>query len=399
MTNEEMRGLSIDEIKDRLSEIKDEFDQLITDIQSDDTDDSGDEGGTEEKSASVEELEERAEELIEEKRSLQEILKEKEAEAEKRSRVEKVKEKKIPITKIEEKGREMIDREERAKAFVESGKMEIRQLLSTGKIATPTEVGGIEDLAPSEMSVVDDVTIVPLTGVGTYRVAYKKTEAVADKVTDGNKIGGTASAYDYVDIAPAEWGVLDEISEQVAKMSPLDYQGMVSKSAVNALRYYAAQQIAASLYTDNTTLVEVRAGIALDQDYLRILILGFHAIPGKGETCLYISQADMATLGKVRGTNEKRPLYDIKFDQGTTTSGVISEGGLATRFRICDFLGSGMQCFGQPKTITMAMWGDYAVETDKGGDYFKRNMIGIRGLQTAGVALTSYHGMQAIAQA
>ena len=397
MTDKEMRELSIDEIKDRLGEIKDEFDQLITDIQNDDTDDSGDGDGTEEKSASVDELERHAEELIEEKRSLQEILKEKEAEAEKRGRVEKVKEKKIPITKIEEKGHEMTDREERAKAFAESGKMEIRQLLSTGKIAAPTEVGGIEELAPSEMGVVDDVTIVPLTGVGTYRVAYKKTEAVAAEVTDGNAIGGIASEYDYVDIAPAEWGVLDEISEQVAKMSPLDYQSMVSKSAVNALRHYAAQQITKSLQT--TTLVEARTGIALDQDYLRTLILGFHAIPGKGETCLYISQADMATLGKVRGTNEKRPLYDIKFDQGTTTSGVISEGGLATRFRICDFIDPGVQSFGQPKTITMAMWGDYAVETDKGGDYFKRNMIGIRGLQTAGVALTSYHGMQSIAQA
>lgn len=396
MTDKEMRELSIDEIKDRLSEIKDEFDQLITDIQSDDTDDSGDEGGTEEKSASVEELEERAEELIEEKRSLQEILKEKEAEAEKRSRVEKVKEKKIPITKIEEKGKEMTDREERAKAFVESGKMEIRQVLSTGKIATPRAVGGIGEIAPSETGIVDDVNAIPLTGNGTYRAAYKKTDAAAADVTDGAAVAGTASTYDYVDINPAEWGVLDEISQQVAKMTPLDYQSAVANSAVNALRATASAKIVAAIEASDLTEAVT---VAIDQDYLRTLTLGFHAIPGKGNVCLYIGQEDIATLSKVRGTNEKRPLYEFEFDAGTTTSGVIKEGGLATRFRILPSLAKGKQIFGQPGTVDMPMWGDYSVETDQAGDYFKRNMIGIRGLQTAGAGLVCYHGLQIVSQA
>jgi len=47
----------------------------------------------------------------------------------------------------------------------------------------------------------------------------------------------------------------------------------------------------------------------------------------------------------------------------------------------------------------MPMWDNYAVETDEGGDYFKRNMIGIRGLQTANADLVAYHGMQIIKQA
>lgn len=390
MTDKEMRALSIEEIEDRLGEIKDEFDQLITEIQSDDAGDD-----PEEKGADVDTLEERAEELIAEKRSLQEILSEKKAEAEKRDRVKKVKERKIPVDKIEEKGKDMDEREKRAKEFRESGRMEIRQLLATGKIATPREVGGIGDIAPSETGIVDDVNAITLTGTGTYRAAYKKTEAAAADVTDGATVGGTASTYDYVDINPEEWGVLDEISQQVAKMTPLDYQAAIANSAVRALRVKASAKIVAAI--EASTLTE-KVTAALDQDYLRTLTLGFHAIPGKGNVCLYIGQEDIATLSKVRGTGEKRPLYEFEFDTDTTTSGVIKEGGLATRFRVLPNLAKGKQLFGQPGAIDMPMWGDYSVETDKGGDYFKRNMIGIRGLQTAGADLVCYHGIQIVSQ-
>lgn len=390
MTDKEMRALSIEEIEDRLGEIKDEFDQLITEIQSDDADDP------EEKGADIDKLEERAEALITEKRSLQEILSEKKAEAEKRDRVKKVKERKIPVDKIEEKGKDMDEREKRAKEFRESGRMEMRQLLATGKIATPREVGGIGDIAPSETGIVDDVNAFSLIGTGTYRAAYKKTEAAAADVTDGATVGGTASTYDYVDINPEEWGVLDEISQQVAKMTPLDYQAAIANSAVRALRVTASAKIVAAI--EASTLTE-KVTAALDQDYLRTLTLGFHAIPGKGNVCLYIGQEDIATLSKVRGTGEKRPLYEFEFDADTTTSGVIKEGGLATRFWVLPNLAKGKQIFGQPGAIDMPMWGDYSVETDKGGDYFKRNMIGIRGLQTAGADLVCYHGIQIVSQA
>jgi hypothetical protein len=39
------------------------------------------------------------------------------------------------------------------------------------------------------------------------------------------------------------------------------------------------------------------------------------------------------------------------------------------------------------------------VETDEGGDYFKRSMIGIKGTQTAGADLVAKNGMQVITQA
>ena len=172
--------------------------------------------------------------------------------------------------------------ESRADEFVRTGRMviETRQLLSTGKIAKPTQVGGINGLAESASDIVDDVHAFPLNGVGTWRAAYKKTEAVAADVTEGAAVGGTASTYDYVDINPQEWGVLDEISKQVKKQSPLDYQGAIEESAVSALRDKASAKIIAAISA--SALTQAVTGRALDKDYLRNTILGYRPIKGKG---------------------------------------------------------------------------------------------------------------------
>lgn len=288
--------------------------------------------------------------------------------------------------------------ESKADEFVRTGRMvmETRQLLSTGKIAKPTEVGGVSGLAAVASDIVDDVHAFPLNGVGTWRAAYKKTNAVAADVTEGSAVTGTASTYDYVDINPAEWGILDEISKQVKKQSPLDYQAAIEDSAVIALRDEASSKIITAIQA--STLAEAKT-YALDQDFLRSVVLGFRPIKGKGACKLYLTQGDLAKLGKIRGTQEKRALYEITFGDETNTFGTIKEGGMAASFRILDKLTDGTQLYGQPGAIDMPMWGNYAVETDEGGDYFKRSMIGIKGTQTAGADLVALHGMQVISQA
>ncbi len=286
------------------------------------------------------------------------------------------------------------EREQRANDFVKTGRMEMRQLLSTGNIAKPASVENtVNGLGEVASDIVDDVHAIQLTGTGSWTAAYKLTDAEAAAVTDGSAVAGTASTYHYVTISPSEWGVLDEISKQVKKMSPVDYLGAIEDSALIALRDYASNAIVTAV-TASSLAKAVTATI--DQDYLKTVILGFRAIKGKGGVCLYLAQSDLLLLGKVRGTNEKKALYDIKFDEGSTTAGVISEGGLATRFRVLDQLSSGTQLFGQPGTIDMPMWDGYTVETDEGGDYFKRNMIGIKGLQTAGADLVAKYGMHVI---
>ena len=340
---------------------------------------------------------ERIDELTKEADELNERSKELNAElAELEARSEAIKEEKSKI-KVEKEIRQMTtaktEVELRAESLMNTGKMEMKALLSTGQIATPTAVGGINGLAEIGVGIVDDVKAVALTGNGAYKVGYKATNGAAAAVTDGQPISGTEPTFGVVTINPAEWGTLDTISNQVKKVSPLSYEAEVEASALIALREYASDKIIAAVQASDLAGEITQA---IDKDYLTGLLLSYTSIAGKGEVVLYLNQTDLKALGAVRGTNEKRRLFDITFDPGTTKSGIISENGMACKFRVIDKLTTGTQLFGQPKTIEMPMWDGYKIDTDEGGKYFEANMIAVRGLQTANADLCAKNGMYVV---
>lgn len=368
MTIEEIKALNMEQITARRAEIKDALNAEDADIDA--------------LTAEVDALEARAAEI--------------KAEAEKRSAlINKVNSGAGTVVETG-KASEMNEEEKRAAEFVQDGKMEMRAVLSTGTIAKPTAVAGINGAPEVEDSIVDDVHAVLLTGVGAYTVAYKDADAVAADVTDGEDIGGTGAAFKYVTINPAEWGVFDEISNQVKKVSPLAYQSEVENSALIALRAMAASKIVAAVEASDLLGA---ATVAIDADYLKTVVLSYKAITGKGAVKLYLNREDLIKLGKVRGTNEKRALYEITFDEGSTSRGVIKEGGLAVAFSVLDSVKAGTQLFGQPQTIEVPMWDQYQIETNEGGEFFKKNMIGVRGIQTANAALAAKAGMMKITNA
>lgn len=288
----------------------------------------------------------------------------------------------------------MNETEERAKALVETGHLEIRALLSTGQIASPTKAAGVNGLADEQGSIVDDVNAVPLTGNGAYTVAYQKTASKAAEVTDGSEIGGEEAEFDYVTINPQEWGIVGSVSKQLEKVSPLAYLQAMEKSALAALRATAEAKVIDAVLKSELLGAETAA---LNADYLRTIVLSHKSIAGKGGVKLYLNREDLITLGKVRGTNEKRALYEIKFNNGSNVNGMIIEGGLAVPFSVSDNLTAGTQLFGQPKTIEMPMWDNYKIETDN-SVYFTKNLTAFRGVQTANADLCAMHGMKKITQ-
>lgn len=290
--------------------------------------------------------------------------------------------------------------EDRADNFVRTNRMTIPMfvenrsvLISSGKLATPTAVSqNLSELPTSVSSIVDDVDVIDATGTGTWRFPYRKTDAVAATKTEGAAAGGTAGTFDFVDISPASEAVLDEISNQVKKQSPVLYQASVQNNAYLALRRKAKAMITNKIVASNLTEAKT---YALDANYVRSVVLGFGSDESVGGgTKLYIRKEDLADLGKIRGTNEKKPVFDITYTD--ENNGIIKDGGLALPFSINSTLTKGQQLYGQPKAAKLLLWGDYEVSTDDGGDYFKRSMLGIKGEVTAGADLTVYHGFQLI---
>lgn len=294
--------------------------------------------------------------------------------------------------------------EKRAMELRESGHMsmpmfiEQRSLLvSSGKLAAPTAVSPIIGELPSVVcSIVDDVDVMDATGTGSWQFPYKTVDAKAADVTEGEKIGGTGATYEKIEIGPSEWGVLDEVSNQVSKMTNVAYATSVQNSAFLALRREVRDHIVSAVL--GSALAETRNGVGLDATYVRDVVLGYDSDESvAGNAKLYINKADLATLGKVRGTGEKKPVFEITFtDQN---NGQIKDGGTVLPFSICSKLQTGTQIYGNTKTVKLLLWGNYEISTDQGGDYFKRNMLGIRALATAGAGLTVWHGMQIIKQA
>lgn len=352
----------------------------------------------EERGMSLEDLEKEVDELeknkkaIDEELELRKNMQSKKAELRKKAAVFGTVEKKG----LEENNSRMNEREKRAEKFKETGKMEVRALTTSDKIASPKIAGDINELAIAGNEIVDDVNAIALTGNGAWVAAYRKTEASAEDVTDGNKVEGTAGTFDTVEVTPSIWGILDAISNQVKKMSSIDYAGSIEKAALIALRAKGSVKIVEKIKA--SSLAEKKVYL-IDENYIRSLVLGFNSIDGKGEVKLYLSQEDLLEIGKVRGKNEKQATFDIDFDTGTTKSGSIKDGGTAVSFRVVASLAKGTQLFGQPMTVDMPMWDNMEIKTDEGGEYFDKNMMGIRGLQTANADLVAYHGMQVITQA
>lgn len=270
-------------------------------------------------------------------------------------------------------------------------------LVSSGSVAMPTAVATeIGELPAAMSSIVDDVEAIDATGTGSWRFPYKKTDAVAAAHAEGSAYAGTGATYGYVDAAPADWGVLDEISEMVGRMTNVAYMTSMQSSAYLALRRYAKNAIVKAVL--DSSLLETRNSVALDATYLRNVVLNFGADESVGGgTKLYLCKADLATLGAVRGTNEKKPVFEIAFTD--ENNGTIKDGGLSVSFSILSDLTAGQQLYGQPRSIKLPMWGPYQIRTDNGGEYFQRGMIGIRANAQANAVLAVYHGMQLIKQA
>lgn len=277
--------------------------------------------------------------------------------------------------------------EARAKAFADSGRMTIDNaearavLVSSGKLATPTEVGGINDVVGAKVSsIVDLVKITDASGMGAYRVAYVDTDAIAATQTEGGEYNESDATFGFVEIKPQTEAVISYISEQAQKQTPLNYQAKVNESALVALRKRAAKIITDKLVASELT---AKLSVALDETFLRKVALNYGGDESVvGAATLFINKADLVTLGDVRGS-DKKPVYEITPDASNPNTGVIRDGGLSVPYCIDSNLASGTTVYGQAKGFELALFGNYDIKVSE--DFaFNKGMLAIRGSVSLG---------------
>lgn len=275
------------------------------------------------------------------------------------------------------------DKEARANAFVKSGRMIIDNaearavLVSSGTIATPTEVGGINDAIGARVSsIVDMVKIVDASGMGAYKVAYVDTDATAATQTEGAAYNSSDPAFGFVEIKPQTEAVLSYISKQARKQTPLSYREKVEASARVALRKRAAAIITAKIVESD--LCTKQEGIALNESALRKIALGYGGDESVvGAATLFIKKADLVTLGDVRGS-DKKAVYEITPDAQNPNTGIIKDGGLSVPYCIDSNLPSGTLVYGQPHCFELALFSNYEIMVSE--DFaFDKGLLAVRG--------------------
>ena len=281
-------------------------------------------------------------------------------------------------------------------------------LISGGTLATPTQVDGINEIVGAKVSsIIDLVKVVNCVGMGSHKVAYVDEDAAAAGAhTEGQAINAAELAkFNFVTITPESVAVLDFISNQAKKQTPLQYATKVRSNALLALRKKAAEIVTAKLKASalNAT-VEGTAG-KIEATTLRKIALAYGGDESVvGGAVLFLNKADLLAFGDVRGTNEKKAVYEITPDAANPNTGVIRDGGLSVRYCLNSGLtacstaaeGAGVtMIYGAPQNLELDLFSDYEVKVSE--DFaFDKNMDTIRGAVDLGADVTVKNGFVAL---
>lgn len=286
----------------------------------------------------------------------------------------------------EMRGANTMTREEletRAKEFATNGRMTITNeetramLVSSGKIATPTGVQGINELDNQVSSIIDMVDVVNCEGMGSNKIAYEFTAAEAGVTDEGAAYKAGETVVDFVTTTPKTITIISQISKQVQKQSPLDYEAKVKKNALNALRKKVSNIVIAAIKA--STLKVEKSLTKLDEKSLRNVALAYGGDENvTGNAVLLLNKNTLVALGDVRGTNEKKAVYEITPNASNPNTGIIKDGGLAVEYILNSNVGDNELIYGQAKKFELDLYSNYEIKVSE--DFaFDKGMLTIRG--------------------
>lgn len=279
--------------------------------------------------------------------------------------------------------------EARAKKFMETkrtvieGEQTRAALISGGTLATPTGVDGINEQPGARVSsIIDLVSVENCVGMGSDKVAYVDTYAsAAGEQTEGQTIANAddSGTYGFVTITPTSILSLAYISKQAKKQTPLVYEAKVKAQALLALRKKVAalltsQLTASTLNASVTATLDANSKGKIDDKTLRNIALAYGGDESVvGDAWLFLNKTDLIAFGDVRGTNEKKPVYEIIPDASNPNTGVIKDGGLSVRYCINSGLtacagtaqsssaAKKTMVYGNPKALRLDLFSDYEI--------------------------------------
>lgn len=276
----------------------------------------------------------------------------------------------ITMKKTEERKMNMEEREERAKKFMAGGTMKIggeevrAMLVSSGKIATPTEVKGINELPNEVSSIIDMVLVEDCEGMGSNKIAYEFTAPKGGITVEGEAYAEGDTVTDFVTTTPQTVTTISYISKQVRKQSPLKFEEKVKKNALIALRKKMSEIVVTKM--KGSDLCVSMTLDKVDEKTVRKISLGYGGDENvEGNAIMLLNKNTLTTLGDVRGTNEKKAVLEITPNASNPNIGIIKDGGLSCQYVLNSNMADNEFIYGQPKKFELDLFSDYEVKVSE----------------------------------
>lgn len=292
--------------------------------------------------------------------------------------------------------------ERAAKRFVESRATTI----ASGNIAVPTNTQNDVNPMMGGGSFLDMVNVQDCKGMGSNLVPYEVPGMEAGVDGEGESTESDFGT-DYAKISPVTVDVYTEVSRETMKLTPVKYMQAVQRAAFGALRKRLAHLIVTGdeegaffgikIAEACKTIVKVKA---IDATTLREIILSYGSDEDvEGAAVLLLTKEDLQAFGAVRGTNEKRPVYEIIPDESNPNTGIIKDGGLSCRYSLNNALKAlakaedddDVMYYGKPKAFEVDIFSDYQITVSEDAA-LKKRMIAVLGEVMAGGNVTVYDG-------
>ena len=258
--------------------------------------------------------------------------------------------------------------------------------VATGTIVQPTGAGtNIHDPVGNQVSsIIDQVTVQDLTGMGAYQEPYVKTEmeAQSQKVETAAGTARTATdpTFGIAELRPREVNVTSFVDRNIARLSPADYYAKVMAMAMRAMRRAIAKMIitgdgegspamfgitnAKNKASENIFAEETIT--AIDATTLDQLYFAYGSDVAIGANArLLLTKKNLKAFGALRGTNEKRRLLDIVPDMANPNTGIIRDGGVVIPYTISADVTDEKLLYGDPFNYLLGLFGAYSIRVDE----------------------------------
>lgn len=302
------------------------------------------------------------------------------AEAEKRSK-----------TLIQSKGEENMEQkilEERGKALLSGSAIKIkadefRSLLVTGaSIAKPDTVSPDIKGNFNMPKLLSSVLVEDHSGEGQHTVPFVKVVGAAGAGGAGTDAQVNDDTYGKIILTPSLIKRTSKVDLHIKDQTPAVYAEKTQQLALYSVQLAMAEAIVSALQTsadsDSAAMYDTLAMAAISATAITDMYLALSPVGDvPGEPTLLLNRKNLIAIGALRGTAEKKRIYDIVYDPNTISSGYIQDGATKIPFIVCSSLADNKMVFAILPGFECDVFSDVTVTTDE-HQFFMEDMLAVK---------------------